>query len=121
MSIVETQQAQFAIAQPKKFFGKKRKQTLDAMRTCDPAIAILGFGLGAAQIGVSTAPYIIPQQPPPKPIQLPLTRLSSYSCILRHSTCLPCSLAVELELGHSEAMEQAIRMWCDAAIKKVNG
>lgn len=29
-------------------------------------------------------------------------------------------LTVELELGHSEAMEQAIRMWCDAAIKKVN-
>ncbi len=28
-------------------------------------------------------------------------------------------LALELELGHSEAMEQAIRMWCDAAIKKV--
>ncbi|MBW4435359.1 MAG: hypothetical protein KME28_27535 [Pelatocladus maniniholoensis HA4357-MV3] len=29
-------------------------------------------------------------------------------------------LTVELELGHSEAMEEAIRMWCDAAIKKVN-
>jgi Ribbon-helix-helix protein, copG family len=29
-------------------------------------------------------------------------------------------LALELEVGHSEAMEQAIRMWCDAAIKKVN-
>ncbi|MBW4573048.1 MAG: ribbon-helix-helix protein, CopG family [Hassallia sp. WJT32-NPBG1] len=29
-------------------------------------------------------------------------------------------LALELEIGHSEAMEQAIRMWCDAAIEKVN-
>jgi hypothetical protein len=29
-------------------------------------------------------------------------------------------LAVELEIGHSEAMEEAIRMWCNAAIKKVN-
>ncbi|GAB1538051.1 hypothetical protein NUACC21_07070 [Scytonema sp. NUACC21] len=37
------------------------------------AIAILGFGLGAAQIGVSTAPYIIPQPQPLNPIQLPFT------------------------------------------------
>ena len=29
-------------------------------------------------------------------------------------------LALELELGHSEAMEEAVRMWCDAAIKKVS-
>ncbi|KYC40307.1 hypothetical protein WA1_27645 [Scytonema hofmannii PCC 7110] len=29
-------------------------------------------------------------------------------------------LAIELEIGHSEAMEQAIRMWCDAAMKKVS-
>lgn len=29
-------------------------------------------------------------------------------------------LALELEVGHSEAMEEAIRMWCNAAIEKVN-
>jgi hypothetical protein len=29
-------------------------------------------------------------------------------------------LAIELEIGHSEAMEQAMRMWCDAAMKKVS-
>ncbi|MBW4450714.1 MAG: hypothetical protein KME38_28780 [Spirirestis rafaelensis WJT71-NPBG6] len=29
-------------------------------------------------------------------------------------------LALELEIGHSEAMEEAIRMWCDAATTKVN-
>ena len=28
-------------------------------------------------------------------------------------------LALELEIGHSEAMEEAIRMWCSAAIEKV--
>lgn len=31
---------------------------------------MLGFGLGTAQIGVGTAPYIIPQQPN-KPVLLP--------------------------------------------------
>jgi len=29
-------------------------------------------------------------------------------------------LAVELEIGHSEAMEEAIRMWCNAQIEKLN-
>jgi hypothetical protein len=29
-------------------------------------------------------------------------------------------LALELEMGHSEAMEEAIRMWCNAAVEKVN-
>jgi hypothetical protein len=29
-------------------------------------------------------------------------------------------LALELEIGHSEAMEEAIKMWCDAAIAKIN-
>ncbi|MBW4479245.1 MAG: hypothetical protein KME54_20915 [Tolypothrix brevis GSE-NOS-MK-07-07A] len=29
-------------------------------------------------------------------------------------------LSLELEIGHSEAMEEAIKMWCDAAIAKVN-
>lgn len=29
-------------------------------------------------------------------------------------------LALELEIGHSEAMEEAIRMWCNAAVEKVN-
>ncbi len=37
------------------------------------AIAILGFGLGAAQIGVSTAPYVFPQQETPQPIKPPFT------------------------------------------------
>ncbi len=46
------------------------KQRSDNLQT---AIAILGFGLGAAQIGVSTAPYIIPQQQSPTPIQPPFT------------------------------------------------
>ena len=46
------------------------------------AIAILGFGLGAAQIGVSTAPYIIPQQQPPTPIQLPFTTSQPHPFLL---------------------------------------
>ncbi len=29
-------------------------------------------------------------------------------------------LSLELEIGHSEAMEEAIKMWCDAAITKIN-
>ncbi|MBD2605163.1 hypothetical protein H6G81_11620 [Scytonema hofmannii FACHB-248] len=29
-------------------------------------------------------------------------------------------LSLELEIGHSEAMEEAIKMWCDAAKAKVN-
>ncbi|MBG1269221.1 ribbon-helix-helix protein, CopG family [Nostoc sp. WHI] len=29
-------------------------------------------------------------------------------------------LSIELGVGHSEAVEEAIRMWCDAAIAKVN-
>jgi hypothetical protein len=29
-------------------------------------------------------------------------------------------LALELDLGHSEAGEEAIRLWCDAAIAQVN-
>jgi hypothetical protein len=56
--IVETEQAE------------KDKQRSENLQT---AIAILGFGLGAAQIGVSTATYLIPQQQPPTPIKLPFT------------------------------------------------
>lgn len=37
-------------------------------RNLQTGIAILGFGLGAAQVGISAATYIIPQQQPPKPI-----------------------------------------------------
>ncbi|MEM9925933.1 MAG: hypothetical protein AAF915_19640 [Cyanobacteria bacterium P01_D01_bin.50] len=48
------------------------KQRNDNLQT---AVAVLGFGLGAAQIGVSTAPYIIPQQQPPTPIQVPFTTI----------------------------------------------
>ncbi|KYC43771.1 hypothetical protein WA1_00985 [Scytonema hofmannii PCC 7110] len=33
----------------------------------------MGVGLSAAGIGSSTAPYIIPQQQPPTPMQLPFT------------------------------------------------
>ncbi|MEH2327440.1 MAG: ribbon-helix-helix protein, CopG family [Nostoc sp.] len=29
-------------------------------------------------------------------------------------------LVLELEIGHSEAMEEAVRMWCEAAVKKVS-
>lgn len=29
-------------------------------------------------------------------------------------------LALELDLGHSEAGEEAIKMWCNAAIEKAN-
>ena len=62
--IVETQQAE----------SDQKKEEADKIRNenLQTAIAILGFGLGAAQIGVGTAPYIIPQEQPPKPIQLPL-------------------------------------------------
>ncbi|MDJ0615990.1 MAG: hypothetical protein QNJ63_04430 [Calothrix sp. MO_192.B10] len=49
---------------------KKDKILNDKLQT---AIAILGFGLGAAQIGTGTAAYIIPQQQPPTPIQPPFT------------------------------------------------
>ncbi|NJR20000.1 MAG: hypothetical protein HC785_33000 [Calothrix sp. CSU_2_0] len=53
----------------------RQKEETDKTRNdnLQKAIAILGFGLGAAQIGVSTAPYVIPQQQPPTPIQLPFT------------------------------------------------
>lgn len=29
-------------------------------------------------------------------------------------------LALEMDLGHSDAGEQAIRMWCDTTIKKIS-
>jgi H+/Cl- antiporter ClcA len=39
-------------------------------RNLQTGIAILGFGLGASQVGISAATYLIPQQQPPKPISL---------------------------------------------------
>lgn len=45
---------------------KSDKQRSDNLQS---AIAILGFGLGAAQVGVSTAPYVIPQSQPPKKLE----------------------------------------------------
>ncbi|MEO1431949.1 MAG: hypothetical protein AAFV71_23370 [Cyanobacteria bacterium J06633_8] len=62
----------------------RQKETADKQRNdnLQTAIAILGFGLGAAQIGVSTAPYIIPQQQPPTPIQLPLTTSQPHPFVL---------------------------------------
>lgn len=43
----------------------RQKEEADKIRNdnLQTTIAILGFGLGAAQIGVGTSPYIIPQQP----------------------------------------------------------
>lgn len=53
----------------------QQKETADKQRNqhLQTAITILGFGLGAAQIGVSTAPYVFPQQQPPQPIKPPFT------------------------------------------------
>jgi len=60
------------------------KEEADKIRdgNLQTAIAILGFGLGAAQIGVSTVPYIIPQQQPPTPIQLPFTTSQPHPFVL---------------------------------------
>ncbi|MEC4812763.1 MAG: hypothetical protein SAK29_05750 [Scytonema sp. PMC 1069.18] len=79
--IVETQQAESDrttqdILRQKEEADKRRNENLQT------AIAILGFGLGAAQIGVSTAPYIIPQQQPPTPIQLPFTTSQPHPFVL---------------------------------------
>ena len=62
----------------------RQKEEVDKVRdrNLQTAIAILGFGLGAAQIGVSTAPYIIPQQQPPAPIQLPFTTPQPHPFVL---------------------------------------
>ena len=70
--IVETQQAESdrttqKILQRKEATDKQRNDNLQTV------IAILGFGLGAAQVGVSTAPYIIHQKQPPTRIQLHFT------------------------------------------------
>jgi hypothetical protein len=61
-----------------------QKEDADKQRSekLQSAIAVLGFGLGAAQIGVSTAPYIIPQQQPPTPIQLPFTTSQPHPFVL---------------------------------------
>jgi hypothetical protein len=50
----------------------RQKEEADKMRdrNLQTGIAILGFGLGASQVGVSAATYVIPQQQPPKPISL---------------------------------------------------
>jgi hypothetical protein len=60
----------------------RQKEEADKQRSekLQSAIAILGFGLGAAQIGVSTAPYIIPQQQPPT--QLPFTTFQPHPFVL---------------------------------------
>jgi hypothetical protein len=62
----------------------RQKEDADKQRSekLQSAIAILGFGLGAAQIGVSTAPYIIPQQQPPTPIQLPFTTFQPHPFVM---------------------------------------
>ncbi|RUT03999.1 hypothetical protein DSM106972_049130 [Dulcicalothrix desertica PCC 7102] len=48
-------------------------------RNLQTGIAILGFGLGAAQVGISAATYIIPQQQPPKPILFFGSRLHPFT------------------------------------------
>ena len=79
--IVETEQAESDRATQEIL---RRKEEADKIRNenLQTAIAILGFGLGAAQIGVSTAPYIIPQQQPPTPIQLPFTTSQPHPFVL---------------------------------------
>lgn len=62
----------------------KNKEQKDKIRSdnLQTAIAILGFGLGAAQIGVSTAPYIIAQKEPPKSIKSPFTTSQIHPFVL---------------------------------------
>lgn len=79
--IIETQQAESdrtiqEILRQKEETDKRRNENLQT------AIAVLGFGLSAAQVGVSTAPYIIPQQQPPPRIQPPFTTSQPHPFVL---------------------------------------
>ena len=70
--IVEIEQAKID-RETQNLLRKKEQTDKTRNENLQIAIAVLGFGLSAAQIGAGTASYIIPQQQSPKQIEPPFT------------------------------------------------